>query len=634
MVCSACGYENQVGHRFCGMCGMPLPHRPLTAPGANSTLDLTRVPFENGSGSQHSATGRTGVLTEMPNSGDSAVAVNSDGNTSAQTTVDVRATSDEALAAEPLAISSQEPPPTELVPDLPLDEYIKTFHYEPPRDPIEITMRGDASVQELDVPRSEAPTSEVSSVAADAIATSITATDGATPAAGVTDVPGASTVATGTSISATVAADATPTSTTTPEQIAISETTTAAEADVDSRLGLEPEGAVEARIERPRFLDINEPRSETKPASGTSTVVGPSFLGLSDVPQVAEEPSVVAAEAAEPARGRGRLWLAAAVVLIFAALGGMEWRAQRNQTGNGPVEIIKKKIRDWKHQNPSQGSSESAAPASSSDSSAKPEMQVQDQSKPAPQDQATAASGPATSIANSTSAATTPETNAATPALTASAKTPTGSQVPAVGQGPPAPLKPTPAPRDTQAAAGENAAVNQTPEGASKPASSQEALPTAVEKPKATPPATDNQEAPVKQATLGADEMAKAKNASDSAAAAAWLWKATAKGNSDAPVQLADMYVKGDGVPRSCEQAVVLLKTAAEKENARARNRLAAMYATGNCVSRNRVEAYRWVSSALATNPNSQWAQQNRDLLWQQMTPEERAAAGKYRYSK
>jgi hypothetical protein len=155
-----------------------------------------------------------------------------------------------------------------------------------------------------------------------------------------------------------------------------------------------------------------------------------------------------------------------------------------------------------------------------------------------------------------------------------------------------------------------------------------------VEKPKATPPATDNQEAPVKQATLGADEMAKAKNASDSAAAAAWLWKATAKGNSDAPVQLADMYVKGDGVPRSCEQAVVLLKTAAEKENARARNRLAAMYATGNCVSRNRVEAYRWVSSALATNPNSQWAQQNRDLLWQQMTPEERAAAGKYRYSK
>lgn len=125
--------------------------------------------------------------------------------------------------------------------------------------------------------------------------------------------------------------------------------------------------------------------------------------------------------------------------------------------------------------------------------------------------------------------------------------------------------------------------------------------------------------------------MQKAKNASDSAASAAWLWKATAKGNPDAPVQLADMYIKGNGVPRSCEQAVVLLKTAAEKENASARNRLASMYATGNCVPRNRVEAYRWLSAALAANPNSQWAQQNRDLIWNQMTPDEQQAAQKYR---
>ena len=125
--------------------------------------------------------------------------------------------------------------------------------------------------------------------------------------------------------------------------------------------------------------------------------------------------------------------------------------------------------------------------------------------------------------------------------------------------------------------------------------------------------------------------MAKAKDASDATAAAAWLWKATAKGNPEAPVQLADMYIKGNGVPRSCEQAVVLLKTAAEKENALARNRLASMYATGNCVQRNRVEAYRWLSSALAANPDSQWAQQNRDIIWNQMTPDEQAAAQKYR---
>jgi TPR repeat protein len=151
-------------------------------------------------------------------------------------------------------------------------------------------------------------------------------------------------------------------------------------------------------------------------------------------------------------------------------------------------------------------------------------------------------------------------------------------------------------------------------------------------KPKPSPPAADEREEAIARKIIpGADELAKANNASDSAAEAAWLWKATAKGNPTAPVRLAGMYVKGEGVPRSCEQALVLLKTAAEKENAVARNQLASMYGSGVCVPRNRVEAYRWASSALAANPNSDWAQQRRDQLWQQMTPEERALAEKYR---
>jgi len=155
--------------------------------------------------------------------------------------------------------------------------------------------------------------------------------------------------------------------------------------------------------------------------------------------------------------------------------------------------------------------------------------------------------------------------------------------------------------------------------------------PTAAAKPKATnSPTRDEDQQVAKKIAPGALELNKAKNASDTAAEAAWLWKATAKGNPDAPVRLADMYIKGDGVPRSCEQAVVLLKTAAIKDNARACNRLASLYATGTCVQRNHVQAYRWLSSALAADPKSQWAQQNRDLTWQQMTPEERAQAQKH----
>jgi hypothetical protein len=609
VVCSACGYENQTGHRFCGMCGMPLPHSPLTAPGANSTLDLTRVPFEKHSGSL-STSGRTGILSEASHSRDSQVTMNPDGDTSTQATVAEDSRADEVPAAEQAAISDSATPPKELVPDLPLDEYVKTFHYEPPTDPSEITMRGDARVQDVETPAGATTSAEVSTATPEAVAPVIAASDDALSRA--PDIGAPSTIAASTS-------------TTRPK--AILETTTAASEDVDSRLGLEPEAPAEARIERPRFLDINPPPAEAKPAatSGTSTIVGPSFLGLSGPPEFAE-PSQPEVEAEESPSGHGRLWLATAVVLIFVALGAMEWRAQRNQTGNGPVEVIRTKMRGLTHPNPSPADSNNAGASGTSDNGAKPDMQVQEQSKPNTQNQA--ATG---STASSTNAMPAPQSNGSAGASSTGPKTPAGSQPPTVQKalGPP---EQSFEPRGTQAGSGGNAAANQAPAIAPKATPSQQKAPDAIaQKPKPAAAATENQEVTVKQITPGADEMAKAKNASDSAATAAWLWKATAKGNPDAPVQLADLYVKGDGVPRSCEQAVVLLKTAAEKENARACNRLAAMYATGNCVNRNRVEAYRWVSSALAANPSSQWAQQNRDLLWQQMTPEERAAAAKYR---
>ena len=125
----------------------------------------------------------------------------------------------------------------------------------------------------------------------------------------------------------------------------------------------------------------------------------------------------------------------------------------------------------------------------------------------------------------------------------------------------------------------------------------------------------------------GQQELNKAMEASDSAAAAAWLWKATSRGNPEAPVRLADMYIKGNGVPKSCEQALVLLRSAATKENAPARNRLAALYANGTCVARDRVKAYELMTSALAADPSSEWAKENRMALLNQMTPQERAEA-------
>jgi hypothetical protein len=47
--------------------------------------------------------------------------------------------------------------------------------------------------------------------------------------------------------------------------------------------------------------------------------------------------------------------------------------------------------------------------------------------------------------------------------------------------------------------------------------------------------------------------------------AAKWLWKAVGKQNTGAAVLLADLYIRGDGVPKNCDQARLLLVAAAKK---------------------------------------------------------------------
>src|SRR5436189_6220643 len=70
----------------------------------------------------------------------------------------------------------------------------------------------------------------------------------------------------------------------------------------------------------------------------------------------------------------------------------------------------------------------------------------------------------------------------------------------------------------------------------------------------------------------GADELAAAqrylegKNGPrDSSQAAKWLWKAVGKQNPGAALMLAELYARGDGVAKSCDQARLLLVAAAKK---------------------------------------------------------------------
>jgi len=67
----------------------------------------------------------------------------------------------------------------------------------------------------------------------------------------------------------------------------------------------------------------------------------------------------------------------------------------------------------------------------------------------------------------------------------------------------------------------------------------------------------------------------------DPAQAAQWLWKAIAKKNAEATLLLADLYLKGDGVPKNCDQARVLLDSATRKRVPGAADRLRNLQAFG-----------------------------------------------------
>jgi len=89
--------------------------------------------------------------------------------------------------------------------------------------------------------------------------------------------------------------------------------------------------------------------------------------------------------------------------------------------------------------------------------------------------------------------------------------------------------------------------------------------------------------------TGGSEELAMAENylgnkagtARDSGEAAKWLWKALAKQNTTAAVLLSDLYLKGDGVPKNCDQARLLLDASARKRTPGAAERIRNLQAFG-----------------------------------------------------
>ncbi len=89
--------------------------------------------------------------------------------------------------------------------------------------------------------------------------------------------------------------------------------------------------------------------------------------------------------------------------------------------------------------------------------------------------------------------------------------------------------------------------------------------------------------------TTGAEELATAIHYlngtdgvdQDSGKAAEWLWKAVSKRNADAPLILANLYLKGKGVEKNCDQARLLLDDAVRKGTPSAGQQLRYIHAFG-----------------------------------------------------
>ncbi len=316
-------------------------------------------------------------------------------------------------------------------------------------------------------------------------------------------------------------------------------------------------------------------------------VSGPSFLGLADEP-TSSVSYLLEDEYSESHWGRSVVLL---LVLIGIGFAGWHWRGQ-----------LRTYVESRLAQHPTGSQSEQASPSEAPGSEVGAGMPGS----------ATAAEKPMTGVGDLPPNPTTAQSPTGAPA--AQPATPNPTALPTASA--PAPTQNASAP----ATAGANAANGSAP-GA--PASS-----TVPAQPTATP-------APAETAENAGPNAASATPVASTTPTPAVTKharprvKQTAPAPSDAD-QLesqGEKYLYGTGAPASCSLAEKSLQAAAERGSGKADSVLGTMYATGHCVGRDLPLAYRWFAKALAQDPSNDRLQRDLQVLWNQMTSEERQIA-------
>lgn len=102
---------------------------------------------------------------------------------------------------------------------------------------------------------------------------------------------------------------------------------------------------------------------------------------------------------------------------------------------------------------------------------------------------------------------------------------------------------------------------------------------------------------------------------------------AAASNQGDAFEAEGEGYLYGTGTAANCARARRDLIAAAKRSSTKAESVLGTMYATGHCVTRDLPLAYRWFVKALQQEHGNDRFERDLQLLWNQMTPDERQIA-------
>ena len=376
----------------------------------------------------------------------------------------------------------------------------------------------------------------------------------------------------------------------------------------------------ERRVPAETYVAPEKPAIEERLSPQTSTISGPSFLGLgSNAPhggygETSRDLNYLFEDDEQPRRSYGRF---IAIMLVLAICGGLAY-LQYRRGGNSWTA-------PW-----SKGPAQTPVQAS----------------QPQPGDQTNAASG-----ANNASAPAPGQTPTADQTTNAQDKSAEGSlkekDLPLQGGASTNGEQGTAAPGTAAGAAAaggtQGAATSNSPgDSAAKDEKTSKSSDETTETASATPPAaTGARDTGAKDKGAAATkETESASAANDNEEAAADVPAKTPKpartkptpqvapaNPDDALVTNAEKYLYGRGVPQNCDRALISLRAAANRQNSRAMTLLGTMFGTGHCVSRDLPNSYRWFAQASRQSPDNTWITRNLEMIWREMTPAERQLA-------